>query len=78
VDLTISTRRPERERACIACGWDWASAEAGPPAHSCQTPPAVPLDQVLAQARADDQVIADEEGAIRRRRLVDIRRGKRA
>ena len=74
MDLDVSTRRPEREHTCRACRWDWPAGEA-PPDHTCRTPPTTPRATTEAQARADDQAIADREGQIRKGRLVDIRRG---
>jgi hypothetical protein len=74
VDLDVSTRRPEREHTCRACGWDWPEGE-NPPDHTCRTPPTTPRATIAEQVRADDQALADREAQIRKARLVDIRRG---
>ena len=76
MDLTVYTRRPEREHTCPGCrAWRDGIPPAEAPDHVCRTAPAVPQDRITEQNQADDQVLAQREGSVRAIRLAEIRRG---
>jgi hypothetical protein len=79
-DLTIYTRRPEREQHCPACQFSsrtrWLDDDdAIPeelPAHTCRARPATPRDAIAADQHAAAQVHLERELRIRRERIADL------
>jgi hypothetical protein len=78
MDLTVYTRRPEREATCRACVQQrsgvW-SATQDPPDHTCWTRPATPRATLEERARDANRVLLDRELEIRTTRLAEINRG---
>jgi hypothetical protein len=75
-DLTIYTRRPEREAACDGCkAHSRGTYTAEPPQHTCRRAPAVPQSTRDARARAANAVLTERELEIRRMRLAEINAG---